>query len=117
MDKLAENGVAYTVENYQAPLYNDPNGKLIRTLLSVYDECMGTDSQPIAIGGGTYARALENGCGFGPEVPGEVSTIHQANEFVSFERIALMNKVYYEAILRTACEEKHRVATIKIRRQ
>ena len=117
LDKLAENGVAYTVENYQAPLYNDPNGKLIRTLLSVYDECMGTSSQPIAIGGGTYARALENGCGFGPEVPGEVSTIHQANEFVSFERIALMNKVYYEAILRTTCEEKYHVATIKIARK
>ncbi|MBQ2740522.1 MAG: Sapep family Mn(2+)-dependent dipeptidase [Clostridia bacterium] len=117
LDTLSESGVAYTVENYQAPLYNDPNGKLIRTLLSVYDECMGTNSQPIAIGGGTYARALENGCGFGPEVPGEVSTIHQPNEFVSFERIALMNKVYYEAISRIACEEKYRVATIKIRRQ
>lgn len=110
---FAENGIAYEVNNYQPPLYNDPNGKLIRTLLSVYNEQMETDAHPIAIGGGTYARALAKGCAFGPEVPGEESTIHQPNEFVTFERVALMNKIYYEAILRAICQEKYRVMTIK----
>ncbi|MBO5335221.1 MAG: Sapep family Mn(2+)-dependent dipeptidase [Clostridia bacterium] len=116
---FAENGIAATVNNYQAPLYNDPNGKLIRTLLKVYNEAMGADATPIAIGGGTYARALERGCAFGPEVPGEESTIHQANEFVTFERIALMNKIYYEAIRRVACEsqDKYRVMVIKTTRK
>ena len=110
-------GIACTVNNYQAPLYNDPNGKLIRTLLSVYNESTGSDAEPIAIGGGTYARALEKGCAFGPEVPGEESTIHQPNEFVTFERIALMNQIYYDAILRVTCEEKHRVMVIKTTRK
>ncbi len=115
---FVENEIAYAIDNYQAPLYNDPNGKLIRTLTGVYNECMGVKAEPIAIGGGTYARALENGCAFGPEVPGEESTIHQANEFVSFERIALMNKIYYEAIRRTTCEaEKYHVATMVIKRK
>lgn len=106
-------GVACEVGNYQAPLYNDPNGTLIQTLLGVYNECMGESAQPVAIGGGTYARALECGCAFGPEVPGEESTIHQANEFVTFERVALMNEIYYEAIYRTTCQQnKYHVATI-----
>ena len=103
-------GIGYSVDNYQAPLYNDPNGKLIQTLLGVYNEMMGTSEKPIAIGGGTYARALACGCAFGPEVPGEESTIHQPNEYVTFERIALMNKIYYEAIVRlTAAQEQSAV--------
>jgi succinyl-diaminopimelate desuccinylase len=104
-------GIGYSVDNYQAPLYNDPNGKLIQTLLGVYNEAMGVSETPIAIGGGTYARALACGCAFGPEVPGEESTIHQPNEYVTFERIALMNKIYYEAIVRlTASQEQSAVA-------
>jgi len=110
---FAENGIAYTERNYQAPLYNKPDGVLIKTLMKVYDDCTGNKSEPIAIGGGTYARALERGCGFGPEVPGEESTIHQPNEFISFERIALLNKVYYEALYKLATEGKqYRIATI-----
>jgi succinyl-diaminopimelate desuccinylase len=111
---LDENGVSYTVESYQPPLYNNPNGKLIRTLLSVYDECMGTTSKPIAIGGGTYARALKCGCAFGPEVSGDEATIHQANEYVTFDRIKLMSEVYYTAI-KTVCTqgEKVRIAVKK----
>ena len=110
---FAENGIAYTERNYQAPLYNKPDGVLIKTLMKVYDDCTGNKSEPIAIGGGTYARALERGCGFGPEVPGEESTIHQPNELISFERIALLNKVYYEALYKLATEGKqYRIATI-----
>lgn len=114
LSPFVESGIHCTVDNYQAPLYNNPNGKLIQTLLGVYNECMGETASAIAIGGGTYARALECGCAFGPEVPGEESTIHQANEFVTFERIALMNKIYYEAIYRTTCAKpKYHIATIR----
>ena len=96
--KLDSFGVNYTIDNYQAPLYNDPNGKLISTLVGVYNEITGKNESPIAIGGGTYARALKCGCAFGPEVCGEEATIHQANEYVTFDRIRLMSEVYYNAI-------------------
>ena len=96
--KLDEFGVEYTIDNYQAPLYNDPNGKLISTLVGVYNEITGKNESPIAIGGGTYARALKCGCAFGPEVEGEEATIHQANEYVTFDRIRLMSKVYHGAL-------------------
>ena len=67
-------------------------------MTKVYNRVTGKNEQPIAIGGGTYARALKCGCAFGPEVCGEEDTIHQANEYVTFDRIRLMSEVYYEAL-------------------
>lgn len=114
-DILDARGVEYTIENYQAPLYNDPNGKLIKTLMGVYNKITGEDARPIAIGGGTYARALKCGCAFGPEMPGDEATIHQANEYVTFEQIRLMSDMYYNAIKAVVSPQTTRIATIKVR--
>lgn len=97
-EKLKSARVLYREISYQAPLYNDPNGKLISTLTSVYHRVTGRNEKPVAIGGGTYARALKCGCGFGPEFEEEEATIHQANEYVTLDRIALMLEIYYEAL-------------------
>lgn len=97
-EKLDSLNVEYTVNNYQAPLYNDPNGALISTLTKVYADVTGKEEKPCAIGGGTYARALQCGCGFGPEADGEEDTIHQANEYITFDKIRTLSKVYYNAI-------------------
>ncbi len=97
-DKLNKSGVKYEIVNYQAPLYNDPKGKLLTTLMGVYNAATGKNETPIAIGGGTYARALKCGCAFGPEIPGVESTIHQANEYVTFDALRFMSDVYYRAI-------------------
>ncbi len=103
-EKLDEFGVEYTVDSYQPPLYNNPKSKLIATLTKVYNEVTGSSEKPIAIGGGTYARALKCGCAFGPEMKDEEATIHQANEYVTFDRIRLMSDVYYRAIKAIALE-------------
>ena len=95
---LERAGAEYEILHYQAPLYNDPNGKLITTLMNVYNKITGKNEKAIAIGGGTYARALKCGCGFGPELEEEEATIHQPNEYITFERIRLMSEIYYEAI-------------------
>ena len=114
VDKLNEFGVPYEIVSYQAPLYNDPNGSLISTLTKVYENVTGEKATPIAIGGGTYARALKCGCAFGPELLGEEATIHQANEYVTFDRIRLMSDVYYESLkaLATKENEKTKIATV-----
>jgi len=103
--KLDSYGVEYTVESYQPPLYNDPNGALISTLMQVYNTATGENASPIAIGGGTYARALKCGCGFGPERKGDEATIHQANEYVTFEQIRFMSEIYYDAIYALCCAQ------------
>lgn len=118
LEKLSAYGADFEINNYQAPLYNNPKGRMISTLMNVYNETTGNNEQPIAIGGGTYARALECGCAFGPELCGEEATIHQPNEYVTFDRIHLMSEVYYNAILAVCCTpvEKTKIATIKVRR-
>ena len=91
-------GVSYEIAHEQAPLYNDINGKLVTTLCSVYNQVTGKNCKPIAIGGGTYARALKNGAAFGPEEEGEENTIHQPNEYITFEKVEKCFKIYKLAI-------------------
>jgi len=95
---LQKHGVQVRILHYQPPLYNDPNDKLVSTLVGVYERVTGKKSSPCAIGGGTYARALEKGCAFGPEQDGDEATIHQPNEYITFDRLRLLIRVYYEAI-------------------
>ena len=114
LEKIQGYGVEYEVINYQAPLYNDPNGKLITTLMGVYKKVTGREEQPIAIGGGTYARALKCGCAFGPEFPGSEPTIHQADEFVSLADLQMMADIYYEAIKAVSEPAKVKIATVSL---
>ncbi len=97
---IESKGVAYEIIHEQTPLYNDKDCLLIRTLCSVYNEVTGKHMQPVAIGGGTYARALKCGAAFGPEEDGEESTIHKANEYITFEKIEKCFKIYKLAIER-----------------
>ena len=96
---LDEAAIDYRILSHKGPLYNDPDGELISTLRSVYNDYFGVDCAPLAIGGGTYARALECGCAFGPELSGFESTIHQPNEFITVEHIGILADVYYTALL------------------
>ena len=100
LERIEEVGVEYTIEHEQAPLFNDINSPMIQTLCAVYNEVTGKDVKPIAIGGGTYARALKFGAAFGPEEEGEESTIHQANEYITFEKIEKCFKIYKLALER-----------------
>ena len=100
LDKFMQGGVPATILHEQPPLYNSPNDTLISTLMGVYNQITGKTQAPIAIGGGTYARALKKGCAFGPEMEGDEATIHQPNEYITFDRLKLLLKIYYEAIKR-----------------
>lgn len=93
-------GLSPTLLHYQPPLYNDPKDTLISTLVGVYNQATGKNEAPVAIGGGTYARALEKGCAFGPEMDGDEATIHQPNEYITFDRLKFLLEIYYEAIKR-----------------
>ncbi len=97
---IKDGGIEYEIVSEQAPLFNDKNCFLIKTLCSVYNEVTGKSVQPVAIGGGTYARALKCGAAFGPEEAGEENTIHQANEYITFEKIEKCFKIYKLAIER-----------------
>lgn len=58
--------------------------------------------EPIAIGGGTYARAFDNCISFGMNFPGDIDMCHQANEFVYIDKLILACKIYAKAIYELA---------------
>ena len=52
---------------------------------------------PLAIGGGTYAKAMENIIAFGPVFPGEESREHQADEYIALDNIERLRRIYAQA--------------------
>ena len=68
-------------------LYISKETPLIKKLCKVYAEETGEYLEPLAIGGGTYAKAFKNMVAFGPEFPGQGSAIHQPNEFVEIDKM------------------------------
>ncbi len=91
-------GAPYRLLHCQAPLRNDKNSPLIQTLCRVYERETGERGEPIAIGGGTYARALRRGAGFGPQFPGAPNVIHGKDEYIALADIAKLFRIYKEAI-------------------
>ena len=58
--------------------------------MEVYREHTGDDgSEPLVIGGGTYARAIKNTVAFGARFPGEPELGHQKNECISVKSMTL----------------------------
>ena len=100
LSRVSGYGIPYEVIHSQAPLYGEKDGFLVKTLCDVYNEVCETKLEPIAIGGGTYARALKRGAAFGPEEAGEESTIHQANEYITFDKIQKCFDIYKLALER-----------------
>lgn len=100
LEKIDAAGVRYEILHSQAPLYYEPDSALVSTLCGVYNEVTGKSLKPVAIGGGTYARALECGAAFGPEEDGEENTVHQANEYITFDKIKKCFEIYKLALKR-----------------
>ncbi len=96
--QAAEYGVTLTNDYATDPLYMEKDSELVKTLMSVYQEITGDMSEPIAIGGATFARAVPNAVAFGALLPGRPLTEHQANEHVVLDDLMLITKIYAQAI-------------------
>lgn len=66
------------VTGNSAPLYVAKDSFLVSTLMDIYKEITGdVDAQPVAIGGGTYAREVSNGVAFGALLSSQENNMHQ----------------------------------------
>ena len=90
----------YELLHCQNPIFHSPDSPLIQTLYKIYKEKTGRRDKPMAIGGGTYARALKFGVAFGPQFNDEEDSIHQPNEYIFIKNIPLYFDIYKEAIFR-----------------
>ena len=77
----------------------DRNGDLLRTLLEAYRKVTGDQSQPLVVGGCTYARTMENIVAFGPDFPGKNRLEHMPDEFITEEDLKRLKEIYRKALM------------------
>lgn len=81
------------------PLYFDRELPMIKALKKAYEDVTGDkESEMMAIGGGTYAKAINNCIAFGCEFIGEDNHIHDVDEKLNIENFKKQVEIYIEAI-------------------
>ena len=106
MEVLDEYGYGIVKRREQLPISIDEDSQLVSTLMRVYQSHTGdTESKPLVIGGGTYARAMDHIVAFGARFPNEPELGHQKNEKISAANMVLLAKIYAEAVYELAKAE------------
>lgn len=101
MPAIDKYGMGLVKEMHKKPIYMEKDSPMIKALMESYIKYTGdTESQPMVIGGGTYAKSSENIIGFGALFPGDEDLMHQRDERLSLERFILATRIYAEAIYR-----------------
>lgn len=100
--ELANTGFDVVILENKGPIYLPKEHELIQKLMKVYREFTGDNSEAITIGGGTYARSMENAVAFGPLFPGQPELAHQKDEYISVEDLIKNAKIYANALYELA---------------
>ena len=81
------------------PLFYDLESPMIKALHKAYQSVTGDyETKMLAIGGGTYAKAINNCIAFGCEFLGKNGHIHDADERLEIEDLKKQVEIYVEAI-------------------
>ena len=95
----ASYGLEYKEFDWLAPIYLPKDHFVIETLMKVYRQFSGDQgSEPISLGGATYARAFNNCVAFGALFPDELLTEHQPNERAVLKNLYKAMEIYANAI-------------------
>lgn len=97
--RLAPAGYVLQPGRNSVPHHVAESSELVQKLMAVYNGICGVEEKPFAIGGGTYARHLEEGVAFGMLFPGEPELEHQANESIDIANFKRAARIYAYAIL------------------
>jgi len=90
-------------QRHTPPLYVPQDAEPVKTLLAVYREHTGDMSEPMTIGGRTYATTVAPvGVAFGPSREGDPDVAHQADEKLSVERFFECVRIYAHALYELA---------------
>ena len=101
-ENLARFGVDVFVEFEAKPHWISPDDPLVQTLMGIYRSHTGDATEPMVIGGLTYARTLGRAVAFGPQFPGRLDVAHHADESVSLVDLELAARIYADAIVALA---------------
>lgn len=87
------------VKSHSKPLHIQRDSPLIQKLMKIYCDHTGdTAAVPLAIGGGTYARSMNNIVAFGILMPHMPDTMHQADESIGTEELYTITDIFVDAI-------------------
>ncbi len=85
---------------HKKSLYVHPETEFIKKLQKVYQEKTGDKADLISIGGGTYAKAMENLVAFGPVFRGQPKVEHMPDEYIKIDdlikNVQIMAAAIYE---------------------
>lgn len=102
--RAALSGFDIEVTEIKAPHYVSDNSELVQNLLDAYSEVTGYERKCVSTGGGTYARALEEGVAFGASFPKDEDLAHQANEYADLDGLYKNMKIFTLAIVKLAAK-------------
>lgn len=101
-ERFEKEGFTVEVTQHDSPLYYPKDAELVTKLMKVYSKETGDEREPLAIGGGTYAKMMKNIVAFGPQLPGRPDTIHQLDEYILIEDLMLCTRIYANAMVELA---------------
>jgi len=98
-DHMADDGGEVVIGNTVEPLFYPVDSPLVSSLTEAYQEVTGdTETQPMVIGGGTYAKGIDHTIAFGCGFPGNNYHIHDANEWVRIDELLKQVEIYVVGI-------------------
>ncbi|MCL2545376.1 MAG: M20/M25/M40 family metallo-hydrolase, partial [Clostridia bacterium] len=100
--RMSAAGFAVSLGHGQPPHHVPATRPVVRALLSTYERVTGLPPSTMAIGGGTYARAMREAVAFGSVFPDEEAVAHQADEYVALDRLMLNARIIAHAIVALA---------------
>jgi succinyl-diaminopimelate desuccinylase len=101
-DTVKDLGLELASHSNSAPHHVKSDSFLIKTLQKVYEIATGEQAELLSIGGGTYARSLEEGVAFGPLFPGSEDIAHQKDEYIVIDDMLKAAAIYAHAIYELA---------------
>ena len=96
--KAAENGLELADYDAAEPLWLGEDHPLVSVLLASYRDVTGDQSDPLVIGGGTYAKKFPNFLAFGPEDDNRPTQAHQADEHFGCDELLNAARIYARAL-------------------
>ncbi|MGB4985635.1 MAG: Sapep family Mn(2+)-dependent dipeptidase [Erysipelotrichaceae bacterium] len=88
----------FKIEGNKKSLYYPLDKPIVTKLMKAYTDVMG-EAKPVTMGGGTYARGINNCVAFGPEFEGYDSHMHDVNECTTLENLNKSIEIYVNALL------------------
>lgn len=103
-DFSQKHGATVEVESalLSQPHWAPPEGKLVSSLLAVWEEVTGTPGRPLAIGGGTQARLFQGGVDFGPANGMERYRGHGPDEYLTVGELHRITELTAAALAKLA---------------